>query len=40
MPAVAVTPVGAPGIVDGLTFKDADDEVEVPAELIATTVKL
>ena len=40
MPDVAVTPVGAPGIVLGVSELDAVDEFEFPTELIATTVKV
>ena len=39
-PAVAVTPVGAPGVVLGVTAVDAVDELEFPTELIAMTVKV
>ena len=37
---VALTEVGAPGIVRGVIAADAVDERELPASLIATTVKV
>ena len=40
LPAVAVTPVGAPGTVVGVTEFDALDVVLVPTPLVATTVKV
>ena len=40
MPAVAVTPVGASGIVAGVTELLVPDGVLVPTELVAVTVKV
>ena len=39
-PAVAATEVGAPGAVAGVTAAEADEAAEVPAELVAVTVKV
>ena len=39
-PAVAITLVGAPGIVRGVIDAEAPDEIELPAALRATTVKV
>ena len=41
-PAVAVTPVGAPGTVllDGVTDEEGEDATLVPAALVAVTVKV
>ena len=39
-PATAVTPVGAPGTVFGVTAVLADEAVEVPAALVAVAVKV
>ena len=39
-PFVAVTPVGAPGMVTGVTEEEAEDADELPAAFIATTVKV
>jgi len=39
-PAVADTPVGAPGTVDGTTDDDADDADPVPTEFVAVTVNV
>lgn len=39
-PGVAVTLVGAPGIVRGVIAVEAVDESELPAALSATTVKV
>ena len=39
-PAVAATPVGAPGVVYGVTADDADDAGPVPTLLVAVTVKV
>jgi hypothetical protein len=38
--AVAVTLVGAPGMVAGVTALDALDDVPVPTVLLATTVNV
>ena len=38
-PALAVTPVGAPGTVDGVPVAGADDG-PMPIALVAVTVKL
>jgi hypothetical protein len=40
LPAVAVTPVGAPGGADGVTAVDAADAGPVPVELAAVTVNV
>ena len=40
LPAVAVTAVGAPGTVNGVTAALADDAREVPATLVAVTVNV
>ena len=40
LPAVATTPVGAPGTVNGVTAALADDAREEPAALVAVTVNL
>ena len=40
LPATAFTPVGAPGIVDGVTALEAADEFEVPMAFVATMVKV
>ena len=40
LPAVAVTPVGAPGGADGVTAADAADAGPVPVELAAVTVNV
>jgi hypothetical protein len=37
---VAVTPVGVPGVVAGVAAADGAEEVLVPAELVAVTVKV
>jgi hypothetical protein len=39
-PAAAVTPVGEPGTVAGVTGDDVVDGAPVPAELVAVTVKV
>ena len=39
-PAVALTPVGAPGLVAGVTALDAVDALPAPAPLVATTVNV
>jgi hypothetical protein len=39
-PMAAVTPVGAFGIVDGVTAVDAKDSEEVPIPLVAVTLKV
>ena len=36
----AVTPVGAPGVVDGTTADEADDAGPVPRALVAVAVKV
>ncbi len=40
VPAVALTPVGAPGTVIGVTAFDGDDAGPVPIALVAVTVKV
>jgi hypothetical protein len=40
LPGVAVTPVGEPGIVDGVTELLALEAVLVPIEFVAVTVKV
>jgi hypothetical protein len=40
LPRTAVTPVGAPGIVAGITALEADDAEELPAAFVAITVKV
>ena len=40
LPAVATGLVGAPGTVLGITAADAVDATELPAALVATTVKV
>ena len=37
---VAVTPVGAPGVVAGVAAAEAVEGTLVPAELVAVTVKV
>ena len=39
-PAVAVTPVGAPGTVDGITFVVAAEKGPMPTLLVARTRKV
>ena len=39
LPLVAVTPVGAPGTVDGVATAEAAEAVPVPDMLIAVTLK-
>jgi hypothetical protein len=39
-PATALTPVGAPGTVTGVTEFDAADAGPLPTELVAVTVKV
>ena len=39
-PAIAVTPVGAPGIVIGVTALDAAETGPTPAGLVAVTVNV
>jgi hypothetical protein len=39
-PAVATGLVGAPGTVPGVTDPDVDEATELPAALVATTVKV
>ena len=38
--AVAPTPVGAPGTVDGVAMFEASEAVLVPAALVAVTVNV
>ena len=40
LPAVAVTPDGASGTVDGVTGDEAGDEALMPLLLVAVTVKV
>jgi hypothetical protein len=40
LPPVAVTAVGAPGTVAGVTLFDGVEEALVPAAFVATTVKV
>ena len=40
LPAVAVTPVGAPGAVAGVTAVEGEDALLVPRLLVAVTVKV
>jgi hypothetical protein len=40
LPAVAVTDVGAPGTVTGVTALDGDDAGPVPTAFVAVTVKV
>jgi hypothetical protein len=40
LPAVATGLVGAPGTVNGITTPDGDEATELPAALVATTVKV
>jgi hypothetical protein len=40
LPATPVTPVGAPGMVAGVTALDGDDAGPVPTALVAVTVKV
>ena len=40
LPAVAVTPVGAPGTVAGVTGADGSEAAPVPTPLVAVTVKV
>ena len=40
LPAVAVTTVGAPGVVAGVTLLDGLEAGPVPVELAAVTVKV
>ena len=39
-PAVATTPVGAPGTVAGVTADEAADAKELPTAVVASTVKV
>lgn len=39
-PGVALTPVGAPGTVVGVTAEDADEADPVPTALVAVTVNV
>ena len=40
VPAVAVTPVGAPGVVAGMAAADGADAAPIPMVLVAVTVKV
>jgi hypothetical protein len=40
LPAVAVTAVGAPGTLAGVTLFDAEDAGPIPAAFAAVTVKV
>ena len=40
LPAIAVTPVGAPGPAIGVTAVEAADAAELPTPLVATTLKV
>jgi hypothetical protein len=40
LPAVAVTPVGASGTVEGVTVGDGADVAPGPSALVAVTVKV
>jgi hypothetical protein len=40
LPAVAVAPVGAPGVVEGTTALEAAEAALVPTALVAVTVKV
>jgi len=40
VPAVAVTPVGAPGVVAGMAAADGADAAPIPMALVAVTVKV
>ena len=40
LPRVAVTPVGAPGTVAGVTALDGDEAAPAPTALLAVTVKV
>jgi hypothetical protein len=40
LPAVAVTLVGAPGTVNGVTLFDAGEDGPVPAAFVAVTVNV
>jgi len=40
LPAVALTPVGAPGVVAGVTGLEAPDGGPVPEAFVAVTVKV
>ena len=40
LPAVALTPVGASGSAAGVTGFETTDEVLVPIELVAVTLKV
>jgi hypothetical protein len=40
LPATAVTPVGAPGVVSGVTAADAAEAGPVPLALVAVTVNV
>ena len=40
LPAVAVTPVGAPGTVNGVTLFDGNEAGLLPTALVATTVNV
>ena len=40
LPATAETPVGAPGVVAGVTAKEALEALPVPTLFVAVTVKV
>ena len=40
LPAVAETPVGASGTVDGVTAEEAEEAALVPSTAVAVTVKV
>lgn len=40
LPAVALTPVGAPGVAEGVTALEGADAGPVPIALVAVTVKV
>ena len=40
MTSAADTPVGAPGVVYGVTALEAEDAVPIPAAFVAVTVKV
>ena len=40
VPALAVTPVGAPGVVDGMAAAEGAEALPAPTPLVAVTVKV
>ena len=40
LPAVALTPVGAPGLVAGVTALETPDALPAPTPFVATTVNV